>query len=118
MNTFKVVVAGGRDFNNYPLLCKTLDNLLQNQPHVTIVSGGAKGADSLGAQYAEDKPCHCILKEANWKLHGKSAGYKRNVEMSEISDATVCFWDGKSRGTKHMMDITEKSGKPLRVIRY
>ena len=44
----KVIVCGGRDFNNYALLTKWFDHYLQNQPDVEIVSGCAKGADTLG----------------------------------------------------------------------
>lgn len=118
MNQFKLVIAGGRDFNNFTLLHVVLDNLLQNQTDITIISGGAKGADSLGARYAALRGYPLITMNADWDRHGKSAGYKRNIEMSKASDAAVCFWDGKSRGTKHIIDITEKADKPLRIIRY
>lgn len=51
---------------------------------------------------------------ANWEL-GKSAGYRRNVQMCEACTHVIAFWDLVSRGTKHMIDIAKKAGKPLFV---
>lgn len=85
---FKVVVAGGRDFNDYNLLKNTLDHLLQNKlPDVEIVSGAARGADSLGEKYAHEKNLSLHRKPADWDRYGKSAGYRRNAEMAKYSDA-------------------------------
>lgn len=56
--------------------------------------------------------------KADWGKHGKRAGYLRNVDMFNVASAAVCFWNGFSRGTSHMIDITMEGGKPLRVIRY
>lgn len=116
--TFKVVVAGGRDFNDFPLMERELDYLLQNHTNVTIVSGRAKGADSLGETYAYRRGFNLIAIPADWETYGKSAGYRRNVEMANKADAVVVFWDGVSRGSKHMIDIANEKGLPLRVIRY
>lgn len=119
-NKWRVIVAGGREFNDYLLLASTLDKLLRGKlmtHDIVIVSGKARGADSLGEKYA--KACGFEVAEypADWDKYGKSAGYKRNQKMGENSDCTVAFWDGQSVGTKHMIDITEKSGKPLRVVK-
>tara|TARA_E500000305_G_scaffold107369_1_gene107278 strand:+ start:52 stop:411 length:360 start_codon:yes stop_codon:yes gene_type:complete len=118
--SFDLVVAGSRDFMHYDLLEKTLDKLLVNRVDegVRIISGTARGADELGQMYADKKGYDVILKPAKWNLHGRSAGYKRNVEMADIADAVICFWDGRSRGTKHMIDISESKDIPLRVIRF
>lgn len=116
---FKVIIAGGRDYNNYPRMAAKMDKLLEEQhPCVTIISGGAKGADALGERYATQRGYPLITMVANWEKHGKRAGYLRNQDMLAITTATVCFWDGSSKGTTHMIDITRASGKPLRVIRY
>ena len=55
---------------------------------------------------------------ADWDKHGKSAGYKRNLEMAENADALIAFWDGESRGTKHMIDIAKEKNLLTRIIRY
>jgi hypothetical protein len=116
---FKVIVAGSRSFNNYDLLKKTLDYLLQNKlPNVEIVSGGARGADKLGERYAAENNLKIKQFIPDWDAYGKSAGYRRNVEMAKYSDACVCFWDGMSRGTNHMIDIAKKEGIKLKIIYY
>mgnify|MGYP003533449592 CR=1 FL=1 len=116
--TFKVIVAGGRDFNDYSLLKEKLESLLKNKNEIEIVSGKARGADSLGEQYANEKGYPINSHPANWDEYGKSAGYIRNKEMAEYADALVAFWDGKSRGTKHMIDLAENKGLLVRVIYY
>ena len=75
-----------RDFNDYNLLKEKCDTFLEIKRMVNdiqIVSGGARGADSLGERYAAEKGYHLQLFNADWEKYGKSAGYKRNVEMAE-----------------------------------
>ena len=115
---FKLIVAGGRDFDDYQLLKNKLDKLLQNKTEVEIVCGKAKGADTLGERYAKEKGY--LVKEfpAQWDKFGKRAGYLRNEEMAKYADACVAFWDEKSRGTKHMIDLAKKHKLKIRVINY
>lgn len=115
---FKVIVAGGRDFDNYDLLVEKLDNLLQNKEEVEIVSGKARGADYLGEKYAREKGYNVVEFPANWDKYNKAAGHIRNGEMADYADATVCFWDGESRGTSNMIEQSKKRGLPTRVINY
>ena len=116
---FRVIIAGGRDYNNYNDLAKTMDYLLQNVTEdIQVISGMAHGADHLGEQYAKERGYSIRYFPADWDAHGKSAGYLRNIEMANHADALVAFWDGKSRGTKHMIDIAVDKGLKVRVIRY
>lgn len=115
---FLVIVAGGRTFNNYKLLKAKLDNLLSQKTNVTIVSGTAKGADTLGELYAKENNLGLVQMPANWEVHGKSAGYIRNTEMAKIAHAAVIFWDGQSKGSKHMIAIATSTGIPTKIIRY
>jgi hypothetical protein len=118
---FRVVVAGGREFSWLGLMCKSLDHALQRKKlthDIVIVSGKARGADSLGEKYAELRGYKVEEYHADWDLHGKSAGYKRNAQMAEVADAVVAFWDGKSRGTQHMIDLAKKKGCIVKVVRY
>lgn len=71
----------------------------------TVVSGTAKGADKLGENWAELNNIPLEKYPADWNKFGKSAGYKRNTEMANNAEALIALWDGKSRGTKHMIDI-------------
>lgn len=117
----KLIVAGGRDFVDTNRMIEELQKLVNsgNIPECPeLVCGMARGADMLAySLWANNRmPIHNF--PANWNKHGKSAGYKRNQEMGEFADAAVCFWDGKSKGTKHMIDIMNRLNKPVYVVRY
>ncbi|MGQ5176980.1 DUF2493 domain-containing protein [Bacillus halotolerans] len=116
----KVIVAGGRDFNDYELLRRKLDSALRNRQKekIIIVSGKARGADSLGERYAREKGYEISEHPADWDKFGKAAGYIRNKEMAEEADALMAFWDGKSRGTKHMIDLAKKNGLRTSIVYY
>ena len=118
---FRIIIAGGRDFNDYNLLKEKVDNLISEKRkthQIYIVSGKARGADSLGEKYANENGLNIMEFPADWDKHGRSAGYKRNVEMAENADALIAFWDGESRGTKHMIDIAKEKNLLTRIIRY
>lgn len=117
---FKVIVAGGRNFSDYALLQQKLDYALKNKvtEGITIVSGAARGADKLGERYAKERGYEIDSHPANWDRYGKSAGYIRNKEMAQNADALMAFWDGKSKGTKHMIDLAEQYGLKVIVINY
>lgn len=116
--TYKVVVAGGRDFSDYELLKSYLDEFLADKEDIQIVSGGASGADTLGEKYAMEKNLSIRVFLADWQQFGKSAGYKRNAQMAEYGDACVAFWDGKSKGTKHMIDLANTFKLTVEVVKY
>ena len=114
----KVIIAGSRNFNDYNSLKNKLDIILKNQKEVTIVSGTARGADRLGERYAEENHHKLEKYPAMWDIYGKKAGYIRNEEVAKFSDACVVFWDGKSKGTKHMIDIAKNFKLNLRIIKF
>lgn len=114
----KVIIAGGRDFNNYELLFKKCENILSKQKEVEIVSGTANGADKLGEKYAKEKGFKIKLFPADWEKYKKAAGYIRNKQMADYADSLIAFWDGKSKGTKHMIDLAEEYNLNIRIIRY
>lgn len=116
---FKVIIAGGRDFYDHELLGRTMDNLLSNiTDEIQVVCGMARGADSVGDVYAAEKDYSVKYFPAEWDKYGKSAGYRRNEQMAEYADALVAFWDGKSKGTKHMIETARKHGLKVRVVPY
>ena len=115
----KLIIAGGRDFNDYNLMCAELDIFLSDNPDFTIIiSGMAKGADSLGTRYAKEHDINLIEMPANWNKFGRSAGYRRNEEMAKVADGCVCFWDDRSRGTGHMIDLSIKYGIHSGIVHY
>lgn len=115
----KVIIAGGRDFNDYNYLRDSVNVfLLSKLRGLEIVCGMANGADMLGAQWAV---LHAVdVKEfpADWNTHGKAAGPIRNKEMAEYADTLIAFWDGKSKGTKNMIDNALKYGLETHVYMY
>ena len=114
----KIIIAGGRDFNDYEMLCRRVDNILSRQTEIEIVSGRARGADQLGEKYGKERDYKISYFAANWDLHKKAAGYIRNIEMGEYADALILFWDGKSKGSKHMLKIATDKELKIRVITY
>lgn len=115
---FQVIIAGGRDFNDYALLCSKCDMFFCKKTPSAIISGMARGADSLGVRYAREHGIPVLEFPADWKTLGKRAGILRNLQMLDVADAVVAFWDGQSRGTGHMISETKKRGLPLRVVGY
>jgi hypothetical protein len=115
----KLIIAGGRDFDNYEQLKLVMKKLkLKKHDNLEIVSGLARGADTLGMIWA-DKHNKPIAKfPAAWNKHGRAAGYIRNGEMAEYATHLLAFWDGKSRGTKHMIDIARKLGLKIKISKY
>lgn len=111
----RVIVAGGRDFENYDVLVEAVDEAPFEI--TTVVSGGANGADALGKRYALEMNKELIVYEANWKVHGRGAGPARNKKMAENADALIAIWDGQSKGTKNMIDTATKKGLLVYVKR-
>ena len=80
-----------------------------------ILSGAYKGADLLGERYAAERNYPIKQFPANWSRYGKSAGYKRNNEMALYADVLIAFWNGKSKGTKHMIELATQASLKVRV---
>jgi hypothetical protein len=119
--SFKVIIAGGRDFDDSDLLDKSAGAALRYKiatSRVEVVCGKANGADTLGEVWALDNGISVRYFPADWDKHGKKAGYLRNEEMAKYADALLAFWDGKSKGTKHMIDLAKKHKLKVKVIRY
>ena len=119
----KVIVAGGRDFNDYKLLKETLDNFQQGYGNITeVVSDGAIGSDKLGERYANENNIPIKRFVPDWKGLGKKAGHVRNRQMGdyakEHNGMLVAFWDKHSRGTKGMIDYASKIGLKSVVVVY
>lgn len=121
MDNFKVIIAGSRGFSNYKLLREQCNKFLREKrktSNIIIVSGHARGADTLGEKYAQDEGFALEIYPAQWKKLGKQAGYRRNEQMAEVADALIAFWDGSSKGTKHMIDIMNEKNLLVRIVEY
>ena len=120
MKKFRVVVCGGREFADAGLLEVSLDHLFskRKREELVILSGGARGADTLGAAYATSRGIEVDVFMADWTKYGRAAGMRRNAEMIATADGLVAFWDGVSKGTKHAIEYATKKGLSVRVVRY
>lgn len=113
----KVIIAGSRGFSDFQLLYSKCDEILKDLSEIEIVSGTARGADKLGEHYASLKGYSVAKFPADWDKHGKAAGYVRNKEMAEYSDMLIAFWDGESRGTKHMIDLASDRDLKVHIVK-
>lgn len=128
----RIIVAESRDFNDYSLLSEKLmdyldDNMdnkdvIDNHNQVKFISGTARGADVLGEQFAYNYGYDVIRFPAKWDELGKRAGYVRNAEMAKYAaekyGVLFAFWDGKSKGTKNMIDLAKRYGLEVHVTNY
>ncbi len=116
--TKRVVIAGCRDYNNYDEAKVYIDFCLSNirkENDIVIVSGCASGADAIGERYAAENGFKVEKYPADWKTYGRSAGPRRNEQMAEVCDYVICFWDGKSAGTRSMIDCATRHNKPIKI---
>lgn len=113
----KTIIAGSRNIDNYDLLLHVLDLARKDGIVPTkIISGGAKGVDALAIWYADSNEYPLSIMNAKWHAYGKSAGIIRNEEMAKEADALIAIWDGKSPGTKNMIETARKYN--LRIYVY
>lgn len=111
----KVIIAGGREIDDYELVLKAVLNA--GFDITAVVSGGARGVDLLGERFAEEAGLKLFKFPADWDKHGRAAGPIRNQVMGDFADALIAIWDGQSRGTKHMIDYATKKGLKVYVER-
>ena len=114
--TLRLAVVGTRTFDAVDVLTTYLDRRCADQPGLTIVSGGAPGADRLAAEYAERKGVPLVLFRADWAAHGRRAGAIRNRRIVDNADALVAFWDELSPGTKISLEMAVDKGIPATVV--
>lgn len=82
----------------------------------TVLSGGARGVDRDGEEWARLNSKILVIHPADWNRHGKRAGPIRNAQMAQEADALIALWDGVSPGTQSMIAIARQRG--LRVFVY
>lgn len=120
----RVIVAGSRTFTDFKIVEQNLLTYFKkhNLHHqdVEIICGECRGADLLGKQFAEKKNCKITFFLADWNTYGKSAGPIRNEQMAkyakEQNGILFAFWDGKSKGTKSMIDLSKKYQLEIHII--
>lgn len=109
----KTIIAGSRTITDYNILLKALDESFMKDDISEIVCGKAKGVDTLGERYGKENNIQIKYFIPDWDNFGKSAGYKRNLQMGEYADNAIILWDEESKGTKHMIDIMKRFKKEI-----
>ncbi len=118
----RLIVCGGVDFKDYNYLKTQLDRLIAYYENIRLVSGHARGVDTLAEQYAAEKSMPIQVFPAEWKKYGKAAGPIRNRAMLEYAKeetpVVAAFWNGKSRGTGNMLKQAKAAGAECHVFSY
>lgn len=116
----RVIIAGGRDHCDAYAVKTTMAKLFPNpQDQIDyVISGNARGADLAGEAWGHANGIPVMVIPAQWSLLGKSAGPQRNAQMAARGTYLVAFWDGKSKGTKDMIDRATKAGLTVHLEKY
>lgn len=119
----KLIIAGGRDYTDGEAMLSEINKmngtiLPKNGTGIELVCGMARGADMTAFTLfnAAGFPIHKYA--ADWDKYDKRAGFIRNSEMADVADMLIAFWDGQSRGTRHMIQCMIDRNKPYHVINY
>lgn len=107
-------IIGSRDFNDYDLLV----NILSNFQITKIVSGGARGADSLARRYANENNIELQEFLPDWNKYGKKAGFIRNKDIVINADYVIAFWDCLSKGTLSSINIAKQNNIKIKIVKY
>lgn len=115
-----VVVSGSRSWSDSEAIQREFDaweSAVQPQS-VRFIHGAARGADRLAAYEAARRGWHVEALPAMWEVYGRRAGIVRNLEMLDENPAHVfIFWDGQSRGTKHVIDEVQRRRQSYSIVR-
>lgn len=119
----KVIVTGGRDFSDFEFMKENLEQIFWfedfcGDSEIKIISGMEDGADTLALRFADEFKLTKILFPANRKGYHQIAGFLRNEDMMEGATHLVVFWDGKSMGAQHIIELAQNKGIPYRVLVY
>lgn len=115
----KLIIAGSRQLFNPGPVATAMDLWIARFGlPTTIISGGARGADSWGEAWARQRGIPVDRHLPDWDLNGIAAGFLRNHQMAEVADGLVAVWDGASRGTIDMIKRAERRGLPMLILNY
>jgi hypothetical protein len=129
----RIAIIGSRDFNDYEYLkqklikyiCSNFDTFEEKGklyrrrntwPNILIISGGAKGADTLAEKFADEYNLEKLIFKPDWDLYGKRAGFVRNAKIVDNCDVLFAFQINKSKGTQHSIDLAKEKSKEVYVF--
>lgn len=102
----RTIIAGSRTVTDYETVKKGIESIAI--PITVVLCGEAKGPDKLGKYWASENNIPVESYPADWEKHGKGAGFIRNIEMVKNADVLIAFWDGRSKGTEHVIKQAKK----------
>lgn len=120
----KIAIVGSRDFKDLETLRNILKDLPKEFGRFTFISGGARGVDTLtekiidkmnAGKFSEHQHHPKLIFKPDWDTYGKKAGFLRNQKIVQEADMLIAFWDGKSKGTKHSIDLAVQKGIPINI---
>jgi len=113
----RVLVCGGRDYDDQGEVWSALSDLRARFGRLTVIQGGATGADMLAREWAfRQSSVRLINEPADWQKHGKAAGTIRNQLMvDEYRPELVLAFPG-GRGTADMVRRAKAAGVPVREV--
>ncbi|MCI0617999.1 DUF2493 domain-containing protein [bacterium] len=110
----KVIIAGSRSITRIELVEKAIRD--SGFSISEVISGGARGVDKLAIEWAVQHKIRVKSFIPNWEKFGRSAGFRRNIEMAEYAEALIAVWDTISKGTKHMIETAQHHSLPCYVL--
>lgn len=116
----RILVTGSREWRDHQAIYEALLWLVTDSEYagrpVTVVHGGARGADRIAAELARELGLRVEEHPADWDAYGKAAGHRRNAEMVALgADAALAFPIGPSLGTRGCIALCRKAGIPVSI---
>ena len=118
VRAMRIAIVGSRDGLPWTRVKAAIAELVGRPGVTSVVSGGALGVDRLAESIALATGRNVVTVRPDWQRYGRSAGFRRNVQIVEQADEVYAFWNGTSKGTKHTIDIARKMRKPVHVITF
>jgi hypothetical protein len=112
----RIAIIGSRGWPFPETVRAVVRRLAEKDSSIVIVSGGARGVDSVAERAAKAAGLEVVVYEADWDRHGRAAGMLRNTTIVEDADKVLVFWDGSSRGTADTVRKARVAGKPVTVF--
>ena len=112
----KLIIAGTRTFGDQ----RHFDYVMTGweKDATEVFSGECPGPDRMGERWARQHGIPVRRFPADWAMHGRKAGPIRNAQMAEEADQAIVFWDGRSRGTRNLMEEMRKRGKNVEIALF
>ncbi len=115
--TIRLAIIGSRNITDKDFIFEKLNEIFSDKKPTEVVSGGAKGPDTLGVLWAESLGIPTQVFKPDWAKYGRGAGMRRNTTIVENCDHLVAFWDGESKGTQDSIYKAKKLGKNVLVVK-